>query len=93
LSEDESICNPLDTIRYVVESRKIPIKTLKIPQRLLITYQRSTYESAKNLINGKPLEWIYSEAQPFCIGQFNNVEIGVCQKLAANFANSETTAH
>jgi uridine phosphorylase len=77
LSEDKAICNPHDTIRYVAENRKVSIDALKIPQRLLMTYQRSTYECAKNLINGKPFEWIYGESQPFCIGKFNDVEIGV----------------
>lgn len=77
MSEDDAICNPSDTIRYVAENRKVPVGALKIPQHLLITYQRSTYEIAKSLINGKPFEWIYGEAQPFCIGRFNNVEIGI----------------
>lgn len=77
MSEDEAICTPSDTIRYIAENRKVSVDALKVPQRLLITYQRSTYESAKNLINGKPFEWLYGESQPFCIGEFNNVEIGV----------------
>jgi hypothetical protein len=47
LSEDEAICNPYDTIRYVAESKKVSVEALKIPQRLLMTYQRSTYEIAK----------------------------------------------
>jgi len=77
LSEDEAICTPSDTIRYVAENRKLPVKALKIPQRLLMTYQRSAYECAKNLVNGKSAEWIYGESQPFCIGRFNGVKIGV----------------
>ncbi|MDH7477282.1 MAG: hypothetical protein QHH17_02740 [Candidatus Bathyarchaeota archaeon] len=77
MSEDKAICNPQDYIRYFAESRKVSADALKIPKRLLMTYQRSTFECAKNLINGKPFEWLYGESQPFCIGQFNNVEIGV----------------
>jgi len=77
LSDDEAVCKPLDYIRYVAENRKVSLDALKIPQRLLMTYQKSTYECAKNLINGKSIEWIYGETQPFCIGKFNNVEIGV----------------
>ena len=77
MSEDKPICTPTDTIRYVAENRKVPVDALKISQRLLMTYQRSTYECAKNLVNGKPIEWIYGESQPFCIGQFNHIEIGV----------------
>lgn len=77
LSEDEPIFTPFDAIRYIAENRKVSLDALKIPQRLLLTYQRSTFECAKNLICGKSVEWIYGESQPFCIGQFNNVEIGV----------------
>jgi len=77
LSEDKAICTPSDTIRYVAENRKVPVEALNIPQRLLMTYQRSAYECAKNLINGKSVEWMYGESQPFCIGRFNDVEIGV----------------
>jgi len=75
--EDDPIFNPLDTIRYVAEKRGVPIDALKIPERLLLTYHRSAFECAKSLINGRSVEWIYGEAQPFCIGEFNNVEIGI----------------
>ena len=77
MSEDKAICTPSDTIRYVAENRKVPVEALNIPQRLLMTYQRSAYECAKNLINGKSVEWMYGESQPFCIGRFNSVKIGV----------------
>jgi len=77
LSEDEPICTPSDTIRYVAENRKVSLDALRVPQRLLMTYQRSAYECAKNLVNGKSFEWIYGESQPFCIGRFNGVEIGI----------------
>lgn len=43
-----------------------------------MTYQRSTYECAKRLIDGKSVDWwMYGESQPFCIGRFNDVEIGL----------------
>lgn len=77
MSEDEAIFTPSDFIRYVAENRKVSLEALKVPQRLLMTYQRSTYDCAKNLVNGKPFEWLYGESQPFCIGRFNDVEIGV----------------
>ena len=76
LSEDEAVFTPSDSIRYVAENRKVSVDALKVPQRLLMTYQRSTYECAKNLINGKSVEWLYGESQPFCVGIFNDVEIG-----------------
>ena len=78
LSEDKPIFTPSDFIRYLAENRKVEIDTLKVPQRLLITYQRGAYEYAKKLIDGSSLDWwMYGESQPFCIGQFNNVEIGL----------------
>jgi uridine phosphorylase len=78
LSDDEAIFTPLDFIRYVAENRKVSVDTIKVPQRLLITYQRRTYEYGKELIDGKSVDWwMYGENQPFCIGRFNNVEIGL----------------
>jgi uridine phosphorylase len=77
LSEDKVIFTPSDTIRYVAENRRVAIESLKVPERLLITYQRSAYECAKNLINGKTFKWIYGEIAPFCIGRYNNMKIGV----------------
>jgi len=78
VSEDEAIFTPLDFVRYVAENRKVPVDTIKVPQRLLMTYQRHMYEYGKKLIDGKPIDWwMYGESQPFCIGQFNNVEIGL----------------
>jgi uridine phosphorylase len=79
LREDEPLFTPSDFIRYFAENRKISVDAIKVPQRLLMTYQRSTFERAKNLINGKPVEWLYGESQPFSIGRFNGVEIGVCR--------------
>jgi len=55
LSEDEAIFTPLDFVRYVAENRKVSVDTIKVPQRLLITYQRRTYEYGKKLIDGTPL--------------------------------------
>lgn len=78
MTEDETIFTPLDFVRYVAENRKVPVDTIKVPQRLLMTYQRHMYEYGKKLIDGKSVDWwMYGESQPFCIGQFNNVEIGL----------------
>jgi len=78
LNEDEAVFTPADFIRYVAENRKVPVDTIKVPQRLLMTYQRSTYEYAKKLIDGRSVGWwVYGESQPFCVGQFNDVEIGL----------------
>jgi len=77
LSEDEAIFTTDDVIRCAAENRKIPFDAMKLPQRLLLTYQRSTYTCAKILVDGKCVEWLYGETQPFCIGQYNDVEIEV----------------
>jgi len=70
--KEEAVFTPADFVRYVAESRKVP-------KRLLITYQRRTYEHGKELIGGNPVDWwVYSENQPFCAGRFNDVEIGLC---------------
>lgn len=77
MKKDDVIFTPDNLIHYVAENRKIPVDNLRIPKRLLLTYQRSTYEYAKRLVNGKCIEWLYSETQPFCIGRHDDVEIGV----------------
>lgn len=80
MSEDEAMFTPFDFVRYVAENRKIPVNTVKVPERLLMTYQRSAYKYVKELIKGKPLDWwTYVESQPFCVGQFNGAEIGLAR--------------
>jgi uridine phosphorylase len=77
LSEDESVSRPSDTINYAAKNRKIPVESLRIPQHLILTYQRSTFECAKNLVKGDCVEWLYGESQPFCVGHFDDLEVGV----------------
>lgn len=78
MSEDEPLFTPFDFIRYIAENKKIATDSIAVPERLLMTYQRSTYEHAKKMIKGRSLDWwMYEETQPFCIGQFNDVEIGL----------------
>jgi len=64
-------------MRYAAKSRKIPVKSLRIPQLLILTYQRSTFDCAKNLIRGDCVEWLYGDSQPFCVGRFDGSEVGV----------------
>jgi hypothetical protein len=52
LKEDELIFNPSDTIRYIAERMGVSVDALRIPERLLLTYQRSAFECAKSLIKG-----------------------------------------
>ncbi len=77
MSEDKAIFTSKDVIRYAAESRKVSVDSLRIPQRLLMTYQRRTFESAKNLIHGKCVHWLYGETQPFCVGKYKGTEIGL----------------
>lgn len=77
LSDDESVCKPSDAVSYAAKSKKVSIESLGIPQRLVLTYQRSTFECARNLIKGKCVEWLYGESQPFCVGQVDGLEVGV----------------
>lgn len=77
LSEDESICQPSDAVSYIAKSRGVSLESLRIPRRLVLTYQRSAFECARNLVKGKCVEWLYGENQPFCIGQFNELEVGI----------------
>jgi len=78
LNEDKPVFTPSDFIHYIAKTRNFPVETIKVPERLVFTYQPRTYEYGKNLIGGKPVDWwIYGERQPFCIGQFNSVDVGL----------------
>ena len=77
LSDDESVTEPSDAINYTAKSRKVPVESLRIPQLLILTYQRSTFDCAKSLIKGDWVEWLYGESQPFCVGRYGDSEIGV----------------
>jgi len=42
-----------------------------------VTYQTRTYELARSVISGKSVDWwVYEDTQPFCVGSFNDKEIG-----------------
>jgi len=78
LSEDEPIFTPSDFVRYIIESRKVPLDTVRVPERLVIMYQRDVYEYGRELIGGRlPDWWIYGERQPFCVGKFGDTQIGL----------------
>jgi hypothetical protein len=57
LSEDEAILKPFDFIKYVAESRKISIDSIRTPENLVITYQRHIFEYGKETITGKQVNW------------------------------------
>jgi uridine phosphorylase len=77
VNKRETLIAPSDFIKYVARIRKCPLDKIKVPSRLLVTYQTRTYERARNLITGKSVGWwVYEGTQPFCVGSFNNKEIG-----------------
>lgn len=78
MGKDEPVFTPSDFIRYIAEARNLPINAVRVPERLLMTYQRSAYEYGRKLIDGRLVDWwIYGERQPFCTGEFSNAEIGL----------------
>ena len=77
VSEDESISKPSDAVRYCAEDRKVSIESLRIPERLILTYQRATFDCAKELIEGRCVDWLYGQSQPFCVGRINGLDVGV----------------
>jgi len=78
LNDDECVFTPGDFIRSIAENRGLKAGSITVPERLLMTYQRSTYDYAKKLIRGRSVKWwTYGDAQPFCVGRFNDVEVGL----------------
>lgn len=77
MSEDEPVSRPSDTINYVAKSRNIPVESLRIPQYLVLTYQKGTFDCAKDLVKGDYIEWLYPENTQFCVGDFNDSKVGV----------------
>jgi uridine phosphorylase len=78
LREDEPIFSPSDTLRWVAENAKIPVESIRAPERLIVTYHRRTYEHTKSLIDGKAVDWwMYGDRQPFCVGRFGDKDVGV----------------
>ena len=77
MSEDESISRPSDAVKYCADGKKVSVESLRIPERLILTYQRATFDCAKELVNGRCVDWLYGESQPFCVGQINGLDVGV----------------
>jgi uridine phosphorylase len=79
MSEDEPLFTPLDFISTLARAANIPPKDVSIPKRIVLTYERGSYEYAKGLTGGKPLGWwVYADANPpFCTGVYASTEVGV----------------
>jgi uridine phosphorylase len=77
VNEHETVIAPSDFIKYVSETKKCAADKIRVPPRLLVTYHAPMYEHAKRLIGGKSVDWwTYGEMQPFCVGSFNNKDVG-----------------
>jgi uridine phosphorylase len=78
LKDDKCIFTPSDFIKYLSKERKVTLDKIRVPPHLLITYHRSSYECAKQLINGNLVDWwIYDDVLPLCIGKYQDAEIAV----------------
>jgi len=77
MGEDESISRPADIIEYVAKKRGLPTQALNVPQFLMLTYHRSSFDFARKLINGNCFEWLFPESQLFSIGSLNGLEVGI----------------
>jgi len=82
-NQDRSICEPKDRISSLTFRKAENMDAIstfpRIPERIIITYQRDIYETAKRLIGGELFDlWMYNDCgRPFCIGQYNDVSLGL----------------
>lgn len=79
MTEDEPIFTPEDFLQYEARRRGVDEGSFKIPERLILLYQKRAFECIRQDLNGKALDWLYGESRPFCIGVVNGKEIGVFQ--------------
>jgi len=74
---DEPVFTPADIIRYAADDRKVAIESFNVPERLIVTYQRSVFKHAQQTFHGKSREWLHRDVQPFHVVDFANLEIGI----------------
>ena len=75
--QDEPVFTPLDVIRYASETRKVPIESFHVPERLVVTYQRSALEHVQQSLAGKQTNWLYGETWPVYALDLKGADIGV----------------
>ncbi|MCW4019975.1 MAG: nucleoside phosphorylase, partial [Candidatus Bathyarchaeota archaeon] len=76
---DEPVFTPTDVIKYAADDRKVAIESFNVPERLIVTYQRSVFKHVQQTFRGRPKEWLHGDAQPFVIMSLANVEIGIAR--------------
>lgn len=75
--DDEPIFTPMDFVRYVSETRNIPLDRLQIPERVIILYRKSAFRNIQRDFIGRLEDWIYGEDRPLYILEHEGVSIGV----------------
>ena len=76
---DEPVFTAADVIKYAADDRKVAIESFSVPERVIVTYQRSVFEHVQQIFRGEPKEWLHGDAQPFLIMSVANVEIGIAR--------------
>ena len=96
MSEDEPIFTPEDFIRYETRRRGMDEESFRVPERLILLYQKETFEYTKKVLNGKIADWLHGESHPLCIGVVDGKDIGLFRvgvgAPAAAFMLEELTA-
>jgi len=77
LSEDEPVFTPTDFIRYEARRRSVDEESFQIPKRVILLYQKETFEYARQVLSGKIMDWLYGESRPFCISVVDGKDIGL----------------
>ena len=77
MSKDKPLFTPEDFLQYEARRRGVSIEDFKIPNRLVLVYQRSAFEHVKRILRGKTIEWLYGKLRPFSIGIVDGKEVGV----------------
>jgi len=77
MKDDKPIFTPLDFIKHISETRKVSVKSLKVPRRMIIVYRSATFSHIQQSYSGKIFEWIYGDDRPFYILDHAGVRIGV----------------
>jgi uridine phosphorylase len=75
---DEPVFMPLDALRYAAKVRKVSLKSLMVPERMIIMYQRFAFNYVQKAYPGETAEWLYGEGLPVHILNSKDMKIGVC---------------
>ena len=77
MSEDPLIFTPMDLLHYEARCRGLDEKYFRVPDRMIILYQDTSFRYARRLLRGRILDWFFGDANPVCVGVVDGEEIGV----------------